>query len=388
MIIMQTVTVGKKQGLVFPVLANGCVKIDYEDNIPDREDDDDTSNDVPYGIWGHKGSFTLDALITPYDINGNIGGSITDSTKSFPYNGYWSERNLQSSANGGSQYIRGTHKMALFYSTKLKVFLVNSTGFRFVSPNWITLNYNNPASYKIEVQLTTASSTTTLESDTVIRPSIAQPLTYSADILTGGFNSKGRLTHNKIETLGGSAHGGSTTFTSGTSPASNIYNNGELLFIRDGFNFVNVGRVTGLSGTTVTLSGTPSSSLNSEIIYREAPKEATYVNDVFHIGVSFDNSTKRLNILFNGKVVKSVLHTETTDFQLDSEDLFLGANGTNTYAKAGTFPNNLGNTNNQFYGALHEVCFTKGVKTSYDAGVLEPIYKDALLFLTFEEVDM
>lgn len=369
MINMQTVTIGKKQGLVFPIFANGCVKIDYRDNIPDIESDSLTGTDVPYGIWGHKGSFTFDALITPYEINGSPS-DIVNSKKAMPKSdGHWTNRNY--SAN---------HEMAIFHSTKLKIFLDNNSS--------ITSNYNNPASYGIKVQLTTASTTTTLISNNLIHPSIAQPLTYSADILTGGFNSQGRLTHSKTETLGGSAHGGSTTFTSGTSPASDLYYLGEELFTRSGFNVTSIGTITNLSGTTVTLSGTPS-SLNSQIIYREAPKEATYVDNVCHIGVSFDNKTKKLDILFNGKVVKSETHSENTDFQLDAEDLFLGANGVNHYqGKGGVVSSaNLSDTNAQFYGVLHEVNYSKGTKSSYDAGILEPIFQNSLLFLTFEEVD-
>ena len=371
MIKMQVVTIGKKQGLVFPIFANGCVKIDYEDNVSDRENDDDTSNDVPYGIWGHKGSFCFDAIITPYETNGSPS-DIVNTKKAIPDSGgSFTQRNYATN-----------HEATIFHSTKLKIYLDNNSA--------TTDNYNNPAAYGIKVELTTASTTTTLISDTLIFPSVSQPLTYSADILTGGFNNQGRLTHTKTETLGGSAHGGSTTFTSGTSPASNLYYSGEELFIRDGFNFTSIGTVTNLSGTTVTLSGTPSSSLNSTIIYREALKEATYVDNTYHIGVRFDNKTKKLDILFNGRVVKTTTHTEDTDFQLDAEDLFLGANGTNQYnGKGGAVSSaNLASTNKQFYGVLHEVNYSKGIKSAFEMGILEPIYQDSLLFLNFEEVDM
>ena len=91
---MQNVLLGNKKGLVFPVMCNGVVKIPYESNIVDISDDDDTTNDVPYGLWGHTNSFSFDAVITPYEINGNGDGSITDSSKTFPNGGSFSTRNL------------------------------------------------------------------------------------------------------------------------------------------------------------------------------------------------------------------------------------------------------------------------------------------------------
>jgi len=370
---MQTLTIGNKKGLVFPIMCNGCVKIDYSDNIPDIEGDSLTTTDQPYGIWGHQGSFTFDALITPYETNGS-GLDVTTSKKTMPNAGHFSVKS----------YVGAGHEMTIFHSTKLKIFLVNdsyTTGSNYTD----TLNYNNPATYKIKVELTTGSTTTTLTSDTIINPSVTQPITLSDSL--GIFNTDGRLTHKSIESLGSSAHGGGNTFTSGFSPASSVYNLGELLFTRNGFNSVNIGRITNLSGTTVTLSKTPS-SLNSQRIYREALKEATYVNDVCHIGVTYNNVRRTLSILYNGRIIKSVDRTETTDFQLDAEDLFLGANGANIFPRQSGIPTNMAVSNKQFYGVFHEMSYSKGTISSFDSGVLKPTAENNLMFLTFEEVDL
>tara|TARA_R100000278_G_scaffold123079_1_gene111177 strand:- start:3961 stop:5106 length:1146 start_codon:yes stop_codon:yes gene_type:complete len=380
---MQNVLLGNKKGLVFPVMCNGLIKVGYQDNVPDVSDNDDASDDVPYGIWGHSGSFTLDAIITPYEINGS---SVTDSQKVLP-TGIVGQANLASSASAGSDFIRATHKMTLFHSTKLKVFLVNDTNFHLDSPNYISHTTNNPASYKLEVQITTGTGTTTLTSGVLIKPSVTQPFTYDDFTAGHAFNSQGKHTHSKIETLGGSAHGGSTTFTSGTSPASNIYHINQRLYTRSGFDMTSIGTVTALSGTTVTLSGTPASSLNSETIYQEAPKEATYVDDSFHVGVTFDNITKKLSILFNGIVVKTTTHPDDNDFQLDSEDLLIGANGTNSFNNSSGTGSAFAKHNQQFYGVFHEMCFTNIVTSAFNNGILEPNFKNTLLFLTFEEVD-
>jgi len=361
---------------MFPMMCNGFVKVDYSNNIPDLEGDGLTTTDIPYGIWGHVGSFCFDAVITPYETNGSASDILT-SQKTTPIGGSFSSVN----------YMGAGHKMCIFQNTNLKVFLLNSSYTSNSSVFSSTLNYNNPSTYKIQVELTTGSTTTTLISDTMIFPNTAQPIQYGE--VDGIFNTKGRLTHTKIETLGGSAHGGSTTFTSGTSPASNLYTLGELLFTKNNFNGVNIGRITNLSGTTVTLSGTPS-SLNSQTIYREALKEANYVNDICHIGISYNNPTQKLNILYNGKIIKSTTHTDSTNFQLAAEDIFLGANGTSTYVKADSDATAINNTssNNQFYGVFHEMSYSKGTISSFDSGLLNPIMTDNLLFLLFEEVDM
>ena len=74
---MQTVLVGKKKGLMFPMMCNGFVKVDYSNNIPDLEGDGLTTTDIPYGIWGHVGSFCFDAVITPYETNGSASDILT-----------------------------------------------------------------------------------------------------------------------------------------------------------------------------------------------------------------------------------------------------------------------------------------------------------------------
>tara|TARA_R100001509_G_scaffold143779_1_gene99710 strand:- start:2441 stop:3829 length:1389 start_codon:yes stop_codon:yes gene_type:complete len=61
---MYDILVGKQRGLVFPVMCNAHIKIDYSDNVPSSADG------INYGIWAHRGSFTFESIVTPYDING------------------------------------------------------------------------------------------------------------------------------------------------------------------------------------------------------------------------------------------------------------------------------------------------------------------------------
>ena len=62
---MYKILTGKQRGLVFPVMCNGHIKIDYSENVPD------STYDLGYGVFSHVGSFTIEAIITPFDINGD-----------------------------------------------------------------------------------------------------------------------------------------------------------------------------------------------------------------------------------------------------------------------------------------------------------------------------
>ena len=73
---------GNKKALVFPIMGDGYVHLDYSKHIPAGADtssgtgsgieatetrDDD---DAKYGLWAQTGSFTMEGIITPYDVNG------------------------------------------------------------------------------------------------------------------------------------------------------------------------------------------------------------------------------------------------------------------------------------------------------------------------------
>ena len=52
-----------KKSLVFPIMGDGYVHLDYSKHIP-------TDSEEPYGLWGHKDSFMIETIVTPYDVNG------------------------------------------------------------------------------------------------------------------------------------------------------------------------------------------------------------------------------------------------------------------------------------------------------------------------------
>jgi len=65
-----------KKSLVFPIMGDGYVHLDYSKHIPHSNHSTDgttvefVGTGEPYGLWGHKDSFTIEAVVTPYDVNG------------------------------------------------------------------------------------------------------------------------------------------------------------------------------------------------------------------------------------------------------------------------------------------------------------------------------
>ena len=55
---------GKQRSLVFPVMCNGFLTLDYTDNIAS------TGSGIPYGLWDLDNNFTFECVLTPYEING------------------------------------------------------------------------------------------------------------------------------------------------------------------------------------------------------------------------------------------------------------------------------------------------------------------------------
>ena len=117
---------GNKKALVFPIMGDGYVHLDYSKHIPTGPDssssseggievtDTDDNDDAKYGLWAHKSSFTMEGVITPYDINGfghRLGNDYTGSgtpsiatlyneaSLELPFNKYYSPTGQFSSSN-------------------------------------------------------------------------------------------------------------------------------------------------------------------------------------------------------------------------------------------------------------------------------------------------
>ena len=155
---MYDVLIGKQRGLIFPVMCNGHVRIDYSDNVP-------VGDDIGYGIFGYTGSFTFESIITPYDINGfgqysaTSRPTINPTQKTMPSVIF---SNASSADFQSNEYMpianRLVHEMNIFSSTNFTISLVNST----------VHNENQPAEYKIKTVLNIGGADHTTTTDTTV----------------------------------------------------------------------------------------------------------------------------------------------------------------------------------------------------------------------------
>ena len=226
-----TAHVGDTRALVFPVMCNGYLQLDYSEN---------SNSNYKHNLWGHKDEgFTFEAIVSPYDVNG-IGHRTTglgrlDSTKTPPSPNLLLDDHADTTSNYQSvSYFgsgRNTHKMMLFHNPNFQFYLENTT----------SSNFNQPAEYKLVCKLISGSKTHTVETDAVITSSNRLKGYYDS----AGFYENGRLVTDKTElsttattaneqatiTIGGNLDSftnteavpvtlGSTTITVGTQPTT------------------------------------------------------------------------------------------------------------------------------------------------------------------------
>lgn len=402
---MYEVLVGKKRSLVFPIMCNAFVKMDYGENVPDTGSDGDTSNDTAYGFWSHEGSFTFQSIITPYEINGNgtyqnrvnlgstslgIGQARLDSKKIMPnHDDSLATSTLLQDLNYLSRTNRLTHEMMIFNNDNFKVSLLNDT----------THAQNQPAEYKIKIQVKIGTTNKVVTSNKIILPSQGHAFRYNstnASDLLSGFDEDGRVMYAKVAEVSSHSAGSATiTTTSATHPI--VAGDKQEIFIRDGFTFTSLGTVNSVAGTTLTLTSAYATELTSgTALFLPTYKHASYIDQQFHIGCIFNNTNKLIQIFLNGVLIASDTHSETTDFVFAKTDTYLGSNGLNDMSVSGidnlvdggtaTGPN-AATTCKQFMGEFHELSIENKISNFAGIDNLLPNYDNTLLYLTFEEVD-
>ena len=99
----------ERNSLQFPVMCNGYVQIKTADAYSTE----------PTGIWDYQGGFTLEMIVTPYEVNGNPITDNENSQKSLPRD------------SDGLAYLSSANRhnveMCLFHNTNLTLSLVNKT---------------------------------------------------------------------------------------------------------------------------------------------------------------------------------------------------------------------------------------------------------------------
>tara|TARA_Y100001938_G_C8095880_1_gene438096 strand:- start:3445 stop:4620 length:1176 start_codon:yes stop_codon:yes gene_type:complete len=383
---------GKQRSLVFPVMCNGFLTIDYSDNISTTHSD---ASDIKYGLWALDDNFTFECVVTPYDVNG-YGIHRTAGTFNKPAN------ITKTSISGGNSYNTSTkkimpaigqdivaagnkdnheneryltranrisHEMRIFHNSNFQVSLVNDT----------LHTENNPARYKIKVGIKLGSAAMEhFTSDAVILPNLG---TQYDSFVEKGFESDGKI---KYKSIGSTTSPFSSKVANLTNANQHVFN-GKEVFIRDGLTFTSFGIVHTANSSSLTLKLDPSVSVpsGSEIFIHDEFFEPSYINNTYHIACAWNNQNKTIEIFFNGRLVKTATHTQTNSFTLAAEDCFIGANGTGTTTALDT-----ATTNNQFMGELHELSIMNIRKTEFTAiNNLMPNLNNTVLYLRFEEVD-
>ena len=384
---MYETLVGKQRALVFPIMCNAFATISYAENVPDTGSNADSTDDVGYGIWSHDRSFTFEAIVTPYDINGYgtyatgmTKRSISSSKKIMPalnqsvYDAN-NETNFQS-----ERYLtrsqRKTHEMRIFDSPNFKISLTQTAKH----------NENNPAQYRIQVDLTVNGVFRTLISDTIILPSFTEQYVYSNIEGIDTFDENGDKRYRKLRKGSSDEYvlshvAGSTTIEISDTSA---YHVNQVIYFKksNSFEFEKF-TVLNIVGSNIIVDVAPASQLSVlQQVYVDNYGEPTYLQKGHHIAFTFNLQSGTYRMYYEGRLVKEGNHPETTNFSFGNSDYYIGANG------QGNTGNGSASDNRQFMGEMHEMSIMAGVKTSFPfRNNLLPTYDRTLLYLRFEEVD-
>ena len=323
---MANVYLGNSKALVFPVMSDGYLKIPYADsNISTSKGN----------LWNLSEGFVIEALITPYDVNGNATDEVLTSTKTVPIG-------TTNSTQSGTYFGTGrhSHKMMLFYNTKFQLYLENTT----------VHNKNQPAEYRIGVGVDGLSSDIT--TPTLIRP---------VNTLYGYYDENGY--YNDMSTsltlLQADSTVSGNTITLSSSNVSKLATGSEIF----NANGVSLGTVTIASSTTITVAD---ASNHTAKIYVSQPKEAFYIEQIYKITCVYHYGGS-IQIMLNNQEIGR--YDAPASFSFNASDCFIGKDGTNK--------------NTQFMGELYEIALYKGSKASPTLVTLTPSYSSIMFYYRF-----
>lgn len=350
---MPGIFAGNTKSLVFPVMCDGYLQLDYSEYTPDAT----TESLLRGGFWGHEGNFSIEAVITPYDVNGygtKAGGSgvgFADSERTPP--SLDQDNNVNDLYYQSNRYFlhseRPTHRMMLFYNKNFEFYLKNTT----------SNNFNQPAEYKIGVAVyENGSAIGTVESD---------PIILASDTLYGYYDSNGLydgLTTSKTLLDATTTINGTTV----TCDSTATIETGTEIFNSSG---TSLGNATVASATTFTLT---SATNYSASLYVSQPKEALYLETMYKIGCSY-STTGQVRIYLNSKLIKEAKLSKKVKF--DATDSFIGQKVTNN---SGTLT---GDTSTQFMGELYEISMYRRIEPTLNTRTLNPGYHDILFYYRF-----
>lgn len=383
--------IGENRALVFPIMCDGYVKIPYDNFHPTSINLEDR-----YSLWGHTDSFTIESIITPYEINGfGTSGGVSPyignntSQKSMPaLSEVYQDNTLGSYV---SEYIQSENYLSQHQTTlqsasrfSQKMYIFKNGSCELYLENTTTSNYNEPAEYKIVFKIKASNgvsyTTTTLESSKVF---VGSHKKYGVYDEHGYYESDSGLAYTKVLTGGSPA-------TISSVASTKLVLNGPLHSIGIGTEIFNskgesYGRITGWAdGSSHATRREPQFSVNPTTtasgetnIFMKVDQECLYVENSFHVAASF-NIQGRMSIFANGVRVATGTHgvTSNLEFSFDPEDCYLGQDaglGTESLRRA-----------TQFMGEFHEFAISKGASTNFTSiDTLSPNLDDLLLYYRF-----
>lgn len=341
-----------RKSLQFPANCDGYLQVPYSSSAQQQ-----------VGIFGHSGSFTFEAIVTPYDVNGN---SVTT------YNG--TIKSLGQGAKGLdylSDASRLNVEMVLFYNANVKVVLENTS----------TTTKNQPAEYAIKFYLTIGSTTTTITSPTVISSTIIDdssldPTNYIYDKHTPTFKNSGATVLGHVE--------GATDYVVVTAGHEQNFYTGQSIYNQAG-NLVGVVHPNTFLGSGAVIVNDlitiPTPSAGGGGLWVNLNKDALYLDKAHHIAVSYNAAGGRMNIFYEGNLVASGVHGAGGKFSMAGSDINIGQQSDGaSYADR---------RKSQFMGELHELVFLNRYKDAIGSiETLTPFFGDVLLYYDFEEANL
>jgi len=358
---MPGIYAGDTKCLVFPVMCDGYLKLPYYDkNSPDTE------LDLRGGLWGHQGKFSIEAILSPYDVNGfgtkagasGIGYATSERTppsldQTHPTNvndeHYQSEKYF-------SHVERKTHRMYLFSNPNFKLYLENTT----------LNNFNQPAEYKIVVSV---AGSTPISSSAVIKAHNTLYGKYDINGLYEGSTTSLTELDNLtfLSTEGGVTITCDSTATIGTG--TEIFNS----------NGISLGLATVTDATHFTLT---SATNWTNALYVSQLKEALYMETLYKVGFSY--SAGNVSLYLNNKLVGTGTVTPKT---FEAGNCYIGQNvtqgWTNNIYGTGTPPDETSRPETQFMGELYEICMYKRTEPTFSIHTLSPGYNDIIFYYRF-----
>jgi hypothetical protein len=336
-----------RKSLQFPANCDGYLQVPY------------TAGQQKTGIWAHSGGFTFEAIITPYDINGN------DFTT---YNG--TIKSLGQGAKGidyMSKTSRYASEMVIFYNSNIKVVLENTT----------TNSVNQPAEYAIKFYLTIGSTTTTLTSDTVIASTIVENSSLNPTLFKYDNHTP------TLEKYNATISSVSTSSNYIDVSDGSVFVSGQNVYLIDGSA---VGQISSIATNRLNfpsgnISLAEKTSIEANGLWKFLDKDPLYVEVPHHIAVSYNPSGGRMNIFYDGQLVKTGVHSAGGNFSLAESDINIGQQSdASTYSLK---------RKSQFMGEMHEMVFLSRYKKGVSStNTLTPFYGDVLLYFDFEEANL